>query len=125
MLTEKNASIDPALLYGYVDSFEEYDQVRQYYWKLIFSYSIYKVIDNLRTLQKLDDGHLGTSEIADLLKINAFNLKRLSVGKGQTTFFVKLIDSLYRYGVNIMEVKYKPGIVLITYARYIQAVGQD
>jgi len=75
--------------------------------------------------EKANPGKLRAVDIANLLKINTFNLKPLTSGKGQTASFVKLIDSLYRGGINVLEVKYMPGIVLMTYAKYIQSISSD
>lgn len=125
LLNERNRSIDKKLLYTYVDSFDEYEEVREYYWKLTLSYAIYQFIHILQEADENSSPKLRAAQIADLLKINTFNLKRLSSGKGQTASFVKLIDSLYRQGVNVLEVKYMPGIVLMAYAKYIQASSGD
>lgn len=125
LLNEKNRSIGTPLLHTYVDSFDDYEVVREYYWKLTFSYSIYKFIQKLLENNKIKSDNLRAAQIADLLKINTFNLKRLAAGKGQTASFVKLIDSLYRGGINVLEIKYMPGIVLMAYAKYIQSASSE
>lgn len=166
LLNEKNRAMDRNTLQKYVDSFDEYETVREYYWRLTFSYAIYMFLQNLTAAEKkkaqievknendkvtqieekkeddkeaqiegetenqLEDekanpGKLKAVHIAYLLKINTFNLKPLISGKGQTASFVKLIDSLYRKGVNVLDVKYMPGIVLLAYAKYIQTISDD
>jgi len=134
LLNEKNRSISTVLLHTYVDSFDEYETVREYYWKLTFSYSIYKFLHNLPKAgekagqiesEKANPGKLRAVDIANSLKINTFNLKPLTSGKGQTASFVKLIDSLYRGGINVLEIKYMPGIVLMAYAKYIQSASSE
>lgn len=178
LLNQKNRDITTEVLQKYVDYFDEYETVREYYWRLTFSYSIYMFLQNLTQEEKNkalievkkeanrkaqiegnreDDkeaqsegnkednkkaqiegevgshvevenanlGKLKAAHIAYLLKINTFNLRPLTSGKGQTASFVKLIDSLYRRGINVLEVKYMPGIVLMAYAKYIQSISND
>ena len=122
LLTAKNAVMSQEQLYHHIELIEGIDEVKEYYWKLITSYAIYKALDTLRERQLINKKSLKVTEIANLLNINAFNLKHISIGKGHTSQFLQFLDSLYRYGVNLMEIKYIPGIVMMAYSKFVQVL---